>query len=501
MSFLAGSFALTGCDPVQEEVDNNTVQSSAEDILSGITFTQYSDAEYTTPAADGNYIFYQTTPGRQVQIFNNRSDGTMNLLASGASGKFAIKPSRGSDSKQSFYIRALNSDGSVTTAETALNVFVQQELDPEIRFLASDAYGSKTWTWDASINDDGAVWGNMGYCGGKGSDVGTVGNGKWWGVTSTEDFNGQLQHSEGGVNHGDGDMNAYMVISDEGVITSYDAQGNVIRSGGYAVENYDPAGEWKVGDLRTDAILWPWVINTDAKLPSQVGWGTGAYEIVYLTSDKLTLVYPGADDASGGLGSWSEATYWHFKSSSDLLGMAMGYEKSGKSWTWDNSVNDDGAVWGNMGYCGGSGADVGTFGNGKWWGVTSTEDFNGQLQHSEGGVNHGDGDMDAYMTLTPDGLINSYAADGTVIRTGTFELTPVEDNEWKVAELKTDAILWPWVINTDATLPSQVGWGNGAYEVVYLTGDKMTLVYPGADAASGGLGSWSEATYWHFKAK
>ena len=131
MSFLAGSFALTGCDPVQEEVDNNTVQSSAEDILSGITFTQYSDAEYTTPAADGNYIFYQTTPGRQVQIFNNRSDGTMNLLASGASGKFAIKPSRGSDSKQSFYIRALNSDGSVTTAETALNVFVQQELDPK----------------------------------------------------------------------------------------------------------------------------------------------------------------------------------------------------------------------------------------------------------------------------------------------------------------------------------------------------------------------------------
>ena len=498
MSLLAGAFVLTACDPAQEKVDNNTVYSSESDILNGISFKQYADETYTTLADDGNYIAYQTTPGRQIQIFNTRSDGSMNLLASGASGKFTLKPGRGSDPHQSVSIRALNSDGSVTTTQTTLTVYVQQELDPQIRLLASDVYGSKTWTWDPSVS--GTVWGNMGYCGGAGSDVGISGNGQWWGIDNSDEFNNQLQHSEGGVNHGDGDLNAYMVISDEGIITSYDANGNVIRSGAYTVENWDPSGEWKIGDLRTDAILWPWVINTDAKLPSQVGWGTGAYEIVYLTADKLTLVYPGEKAAAGGLGSWEEATYWHFKSSSDLQGMLAGYEKTtGKDWTWDTSVS--GTVWGNMGYCGGAGSEVGISGNGQWWGIDSSDEFNNQLQHSEGGVNHGDGNLDAYMTIGNDGMITSYAADGSVIRNGVYELKAIDGNEWKIGELKTDAILWPWVINTDAKLPSQVGWGPGAYEIVYLTADKMTLVYPGEKAAAGGLGSWEEATYWHFKAK
>lgn len=481
MSLLAGAFTLTACDPVQEEVDNNTVYSSEQDILNGITFTQYSDADYTTPAADGNYIFYQTNPGRQIQVYNLFSDGSMNLLASGASGKFSIKPKRGSDSNQTIYLRALNSDGSVTNTQTSLNVYVQQELDPEIRLLASDAYGSKTWKWDPSIT--GAVWGNMGYCGGAGKDVGLTGNGQWWGVTSTEEFNGQLQHTHNGANNGDGDLNAYMVISDEGIITSYDANGNVIRSGIFAVEGYNPEGEWKVGDLKTDAILWPYEINSNGNIP-------GTYEICYLTADKMTLVYPDGGDY-GSLGNWGEATFWHFTSDSDLMGMAAGYTGA-KTWTWDNSIT--GAVWGNMGYCGGAGKDVGVSGNGQWWGVTSTDEFNGQLQHTNTGANAGDGDMDAYMTIGTDGFITSYDANGTEIRKGLFELNPVEGNEWKVADLNTQGtILWPFEINSNGNMPSN-------FEVVYLTNDKMTLVYPdGGDYAS--LGNWGEATFWHFKAK
>ena len=36
------------------------------------------------------------------------------------------------------------------------------------------------------------------------------------------------------------------------------------------------------------------------------------FEIVYLTDDKLTLVYPsnGNFDSVGG---WGEATFWHFR--------------------------------------------------------------------------------------------------------------------------------------------------------------------------------------------
>ena len=488
---------LTACDPIKDSKDMDIDSYTSSDLLDGAEFSQYADAACTTPQADGNYIKYNIPNASGIYIYYIKKDGSEFKLSSGASGGvFNFVPSRGSDPVQTVYFRYVNANNEEVVASKEFTVQVAAELKPEIRLIASNDYGQKTWKWDPSIT--GAVWGNMGYCGGAGADVGISGNGQWWGVTSTEDFNGQLQHSEGGVNHGDGDLNAYMVFTEDGIVTSYDASGSAIRSGSYAIENYNASGEWKVGDLRTDNILWPWVINTNATLPSACGWGTGAYEICYLTSDKMTLVYPGSEAAEKGLGSWSEATYWHFYSDSDVKGFLAGYD-NGKDWTWDGSVT--GAVWGNMGYCGGAGTDVGKSGNGQWWGVTSTDEFNGQLQHSEGGVNHGDGDLDAYMTITPDGVITSHAADGSVIRSGAYELSEVSGNEWKVADLKTDAILWPWIINTNATLPSACGWGTGAYEVVYISGSQMTLVYPGSEAAEKGLGSWSEATFWHFKAK
>ena len=193
MSLLAGAFALTACDPAQEKVDNNTVKATEQEILSGITFTQYADEACTVPQADGNYIFYRTKPGRQVQIFSYRGDGSMNLMASGASGVFSIKPGRGSDPKQSFFIRHLNSDGSVTTAEASVTVFVQQELDPEIKYFASNAYGSKTWTWNVgNTTTGGHVWGNFGADGSWRGE--TLNDFVWWGADDAADlldqFNG-----------------------------------------------------------------------------------------------------------------------------------------------------------------------------------------------------------------------------------------------------------------------------------------------------------------------
>ena len=509
-SMMAVAALLTACNPAEDSYSNNAKNVADSELASRVTFVQ-SD-ENGNPQADGNYFTFTTNPATIVTIYTLRPDESKNILSQGsASGSFKYAPSRGSDPQQTIYVRAMNADGSTVEATKTVTVFVPGELEPAIKLLASNDYGSKVWKWDTSIT--GSVWGNMGYCGGSGADVGLAGNGQWWGIIANDgtedgsDFAHQLDHSEGGVNHGDGDLDAYMVISEDGLIQCFDKNGELIREGAYKVFNYDTSdpGAWKVGDLQTDAILWPWVINTGAKKPSEVDWGTGMYEICYLTSDKMTLVYPGKDAAAGGLGSWKEATYWHFCSDTDQSGMLAGYDEAGKSWTWDTSIT--GSVWGNMGYCGGSGADVGTAGNGQWWGIIANDgtedgsDFAHQLDHSEGGVNHGDGDLDAYMTFGTDGLVTSYAADGTVVRSGAYELTAIEGDDWKVAELKTDAILWPWIINTGAKKPSEVDWGPGAYEVVYLTGNKMTLVYPGKDAAAGGLGSWKEATYWHFKAK
>ena len=99
------------------------------------------------------------------------------------------------------------------------------------------------------------------------------------------------------------------------------------------------------------------------------------------------------------------------------------------------------------------------------------------------------------MIFGTDGSINTYTADGNKFRSGVWEFEAIEGNEWKAGNLKTSAgsILWPFEINSGGNKPT-------TFEVVYLTGNRMTLVYPdGGDFGS--LGSWGEATFWQFKAK
>lgn len=481
LCLIAAAGMVASCDPIKEEKDLDLYTVQASDIENAVKITQV-DAD-GNPAADGNYFTYTTSPDLNVTVYNYLSDGSENILARGLSGSFVIKPKRGSDPNQTFYLRVVDTNNNCIDVAKTYYVYVQQELDPEIRLLASDAYGSKKWTWDTSIT--GAFWGNMGYCGGAGSEVGISGNGQWWGMTSDEDFAGQLQHSHDGAYHGEG-LNAWMEFNDEGIATCYNEDGVAYQSAPYTVEGYNADGEWKVGDLKTTAILWPYEINSGGNIP-------GIYEIVYLTSDKMTLVYPDGGDFAG-LGSWGEATFWHFKSSSDVEGMAIGYGKAAtKDWTWD--YDGENTVWGNMGYCGGNGSDVGTAHNGQWWGVTSEEEFAGQVNHSNTGALNGDEGPDAYFTLSNEGTIVRHAANGSTINNGTFEFDTTVANDWKVANLNTTAgtILWPFEINSGGNMPT-------TFEVVYLTGSKMCLVYPdGGDFSTNG--SWGEATYWHFKAK
>ena len=470
---------LTACDPIKDSKDMAIDSFTASNLLDGAEFSQYSDQACTSPQSDGNWIKYSVPKASSVYIYYLKADGSEFKLTSGsAAGVFNFVPARGSDPNQTVYFRYINANGEETVASKDFTVQVASELKPEIRLIASNDYGKKTWKWDPSIT--GAVWGNMGYQPGDGKSVGTTGNGQWWGVTSTDEFNGQLQHTEDGTNHGDGDLDAYMEFTEDGLINAYDAKGTVIRSGTYEVKDYNPAGEMKVGDLVTNSILWPYEINSGGNIP-------GTYEIAYLTSDKMTLVYPDG----GSQGAWGEASFWHFCSSSDIKGMAYGYDDKGKDWTWDTGATD-GVVWGNMGYQPGTGASVGLESNGKWWGVTSEEEFMGQLNHTNDGNAHGDESMDAFMTLTPDGIITRHAGDGSVINSGTFEIVEVTGNDWKVADLNTTAgtILFPYEINSGGNMPT-------TFEMVYLSGSKMCLVYPDG----GSQGAWGEATFWHFKAK
>lgn len=479
---MAAASLFTACDPGKSEKDYSPVSLAASDIEGCITITQ-TDKD-GNPATDGNYFTYTTNPATMVTVFNYLSDGSENKLAYGFSGSFAIKPGRGSDPNQTFYIRTVNSDNSDVVISKTYNVYVQTELEMSVRYLASNSYGSKMWHWDPSVT--GAVWGNMGYCGGEGSKVGTYGEGQWWGVTSTDDFNQQLQHTPSGKNEGDGDMDAFMVFNDEGIVTCFNANGDVIRQGQYSVDDFDLSASWRKGLLKTKAILWPYEINSGGNVPGQ-------YEIVYLTPDKMTLVYPDGGDF-GAVGGWGEATFWHFTSNSDVEGMATGgYGDSSKDWTWD--YDGEKTVWGNMGYSGGNGEGVGKDHDAQWWGVINEEEFMGQLGHTPDGKAHGDESMDAYFTLSTEGTIVRHAGDGSVLNNGIFEFDTSGADEWKIATLNTTAgtILFPYEINSGGNMPTK-------FDVVYMTGDKMCLVYPdGGDF--GALGGWGEATYWHFKAK
>ncbi len=488
MSLLAGAFVLTACDPAQEKVDNNTVTASENDLLSGITFTQFSDEAFTTPAADGNYIKYTTNPGRQVQIIAYRGDGSLNLMASGASGSFSIKPGRGSDPNQVFYVRHLNSDGSVTTAQTSLTVFVQQELDPEIKYFASNAYGSKTWKWNVgNKTSSGHVWGNFG------SDASWRGEALndfvWWGVDDAADLIEQLGHSVTGQATGEEDNDASMVFTEDGLVKCYDASGKEIRSGSYEVKEW--TGElngFRYGILHTTegATLFPFEIN--AKDNGGQRYVTD-YWIYALSTDEMILVYPD----NGAFSGWSEGTYWNFKSTTDIDGMFNGY--GSKTWTWNVGCESTGGrVWGNFGSdASWRGSNLSDF---VWWGVEDAEGLLDQLGHSVTGEATGEESNDATMVLSDDGLVKCYDANGTEIRSGTYEIDLSTANSWQLGTFKTSsgATLFPFEINAKDHGGQRYVTD---YQIWSISDSEMILTYPDNGAFSG----WSEGTYWAFKKK
>ena len=169
---------LTACDPSKDSIDMpGNSDLTSDQLASGFATKQYSDETYTTEAADGNYFTYTTSPARVVKIYQLDDEGTENVLASGKpNGTFKIVPKRGNPSQQTFYIETRDFNGNVISTSKTANVFVPQELEPVVRWLASDAYGSKTWKWDTEFRADGAVWGNFGYASG---DDWT--GGIWWG--------------------------------------------------------------------------------------------------------------------------------------------------------------------------------------------------------------------------------------------------------------------------------------------------------------------------------
>ena len=483
---------LTACDPSKDSIGMPGDSGlTGDQLTSGFTTKQYGDETYTTEAADGNYFQYFTSPSRVVTIYQLDEEGNRNVLASGkANGTFKIVPKRGNPSQQTYYVETRDFNGNTITGQKTATVFVPSELSPEMRLLASDSYGSKTWKWDTEFRQDGAVWGNLGYAPGEDWTSGI-----WWGA-KPEELTGQLQHSDTHVATGEESNAASMVMYDDGNIACFDAGGNQIRKGKYSVEGWTgeksqasvdgSIANWAYGTLVTTegSILFPFKINGGGEKPTR-------FEIIQLDASNLKLIY-----AAPGTGGWGEATWWAFKSGSDAEGALTGFEN--KAWTWDTEFRENGAVWGNLGYAAGD-----DWTGGIWWGA-KPEELTGQLQHSDTGVATGEESADAYMTFDwKTGAVKSYSGAGAEIRSGKFEILNWGNGEktqasvdgsianWAYGTLHTDAgsILFPFKINGGGEKPTD-------FEIIQLTNDNMKLIY-----AAPGTGGWGEATWWAFKKK
>ena len=473
---------LTACDPIKEDGSMKIDSFTSSTLLDGAEFSQYADQACSTPQADGNWIKYNVPKATSVYIYYVKADGSEFKLSSGsAGGVFNFVPARGSDPNQTVYFRFVNANGDEVIASKEFTVQVAAELKPEVRLIASNAYGKKTWKWNVGNNtSSGHVWGNFGADGSWRGDA--LNDFVWWGVDDAADLTGQLGHSVTGQAIGEESNDATMVFTEDGLVKCYDANGSEIRNGTYEIKGWtgDNHDGFKYGVLHTSegATLFPFEINAGGRYVTD-------YWIYSLTTDQMILVYPD----NGAFSGWSEGTYWNFKSDSDVSGMMTNY--GSKTWTWNvGNTTSSGHVWGNFGADGNwRGEYLNDF---VWWGVDDAADLTGQLGHSVTGSATGEENNDATMVLNEDGTVKCYDASGSEIRSGSYEIDLSTADGWKKGTFKTTegAILFPFEINAGGRYVTD-------FQIFHISGSEMILTYPDNGAFSG----WSEGTYWNFKAK
>ena len=473
---------LTACDPIKEDGSMKIDSFTSSTLLDGAEFSQYADQACSTPQADGNWIKYNVPKATSVYVYYVKADGSEFKLSSGsAGGVFNFVPARGSDPLQTVYFRFVNANGDEVIASKEFTVQVAAELKPEVRLIASNGYGKKTWKWNVGNNtSSGHVWGNFGADGSWRGDA--LNDFVWWGVDDAADLTGQLGHSVTGQATGEESNDATMVFTEDGLVKCYDANGSEIRNGTYEIKGWtgDNHDGFKYGVLHTSegATLFPFEINAGGRYVTD-------YWIYSLTTDQMILVYPD----NGAFSGWSEGTYWNFKSDSDVSGMMTNY--GSKTWTWNvGNTTSSGHVWGNFGADGNwRGEYLNDF---VWWGVDDAADLTGQLGHSVTGSATGEENNDATMVLNEDGTVKCYDASGSEIRSGSYEIDLSTADGWKKGTFKTTegAILFPFEINAGGRYVTD-------FQIFHISGSEMILTYPDNGAFSG----WSEGTYWNFKAK
>lgn len=160
------------------------------------------------------------------------------------------------------------------------------------------------WHWKPTEVNNGAVWGNGQVPMGPFDGTGAL-QGAWWGcgVNGSDcpnTFADQMNHAGPSYVAGEEYSTSKMVFNvDESTITVYDKDGKQIRQGSFSVDLTPNPETNSIGTMTTSQglILWPFAINTDGFEPT-------TFEIGYLSSDALILVYPRTEAG--------ESTWWSF---------------------------------------------------------------------------------------------------------------------------------------------------------------------------------------------
>lgn len=166
---------LTACDPTVEEEGS---------IAASMTEAQLEQAATLMQTVEGqNKFTYATNPSTTVQIL----DPSGNILTTGTSGSFDLTP--GGEESQTFTIRTINQDGSITSFQKTFSITTYVDVDPAWAYLCGD--GEKVWTYDSEVL--GGCWGNLGYkAASNAEDFITNKNGIWW-TCAPADLTGQLE--------------------------------------------------------------------------------------------------------------------------------------------------------------------------------------------------------------------------------------------------------------------------------------------------------------------
>ncbi len=463
----AMGLAFAACEPALIENPGPFAPVESTVLANGITYTQYADEACTQPDEAGNFVKFSSAAG-VVQVF---VEGNTSPLFTGAGGVIKLPAKRGQEPQMTLVFRIVNIDGTFTETSKTFACTPPTELTTEMLYMVGDK-GVKVWKY-AHTN----CWGNGGHSGnGAGFEQPGVIDGNWWGVETADSLTTQLAAS-GNTEYGDESKSAYMVFTEDGIVTTYKPTGDRIRGGKFEVKNYDPtrASGWELGKLITSepAILFPWMINGD-------GTAVTEFDIMHFSPQHMTLVYTNGQ-ASGG---WGEITHWQF-----IAATPEPVTIAGK-WTY---AETDG--FGNGGH-GGSGSAFNAPGvvDGKWWGVENAAALSGQLEHT-GGTAYGDEAEGAYMVFEG-ANVTTYAPDGTKVRGGTWDAIMNDPaagagraSGWELGKLVTSepALLFPWMINGGGTAVTE-------YDIMYFDANNMTLVYTNGQASGG----WGEITHWNF---